>query len=502
VVGDDEADEAPAFVWPPTVLGCLQEIDRRLVAIGQHAISPWWWEQLEEFYQSRRWQFVGRVGRRGGKSDTGAKVAIAEMMCGRHKIPLGDKGIVSIVSVDRDEAAKRVLTIAAYLKALGIKHKALSYDIDMGALPYAVEVKTASVRGVSGFTSIFCLGDEVDKWKDEKTGANPADAVLDSWEPTLLTMDDSRMFLLSSPWDMHGPHARRFNIGTNDEQLAAWAPTWVAHPAMTREKCAARCQGKPIKFQREYEAIPSEENEDGIYTRAQLDRSRMHHGDITREPGVTYAAVLDMSRPPAWTLAILAARKGADGRTRTTCVLSRQWENVTAPATTIEEVKVALSSYELAGAYCPTATKFERILANQSELSLTVVEVTDAMHESLRLRIAADGIDLPDDPTILSDLLSIRRAGDKVQLPTAPDGRRCDFAKVLALGADRVAVDPKDIQERPVPDLAWWQGQEVKRAQAMAKAEQERDYEAQRAINAGEVGASLGESLAGEMGWG
>jgi hypothetical protein len=293
-------------------------------------------------------------------------------------------------------------------------------------------------------------------------------------------------------------------MGSDDDQQVAWAPTWVANPSpnTTREKCEARCKGKPIKFQREYEAIPSEEHEDGIYTRVQLDRARQHHGDLKRDPGVTYVGVLDMSRPPAWTLAILAARKGADGRTRTTVVLSRQWENVTEPSTTMVAVKAALASYGLETAYCPVVPKFARTLAGPLELGLSAVDVTDEMHESLRLRIANDGVDLPDDPTILSDLLSVRRSNDKVQLPVAPDGRRCDFAKVLALGADRVAIDPQELKAKVVPDLAWWQAQEVTRALAMAKQEQDRDYEAQRAINAGEIGTSLGESLAGEMGWG
>ena len=232
VEGDDAA-ETPS--WPTTVLGCLQEIDRRLTGIGQHGISPWWWGVLEDFYASGRWLFVGRVGRRGGKSDTVAKVAIAEVLCGRHKVPLGDVGVVSIVSVDRKEAGKRVRTISAYLSALGIEHKALTDEITLVERPYKIEVKTATVGGVSGFTSILCIGDEVGKWKDSDTGSNPADDVLASWKPTLLTMPDARMFLLSSPWAVDDAHARAFDKGTNDDQQAEWAPTWVAHPSLTED---------------------------------------------------------------------------------------------------------------------------------------------------------------------------------------------------------------------------------------------------------------------------
>jgi hypothetical protein len=480
---DEDTEPAPIVrTCPADVMTCLGEIDLELQRLGQHGISPWWWQQLGEFYRSQRWLFVGRVGRRGGKSDTVSKVAIAEVLTGRHKIPLGDVGVVSVVSTDRKEAGKRVRTIDAYLTALNVEHKTLSDEITFIDRPYKIEVKTASVSGVSGFTSILCIGDEVGKWKDVDTGANPAAEVLSSWKPTLLTMPDARMFLLSSPWAVDDAHARAFDHGTTDTQQAAWAPTWIAHPTLTREMCQ-RAEENPVTFRREYEAIPSAEAEDSLHARADLERACRPHGDLPREDGVSYVGVLDMSRPPAWTLVVAALRRCSDGVTRASAVLARQFLNVEKPGAVMVDVAHILDEYGLTGVACPVLPRFARTLASPLDLSLVQVDVTDAMHESLRLRAANDGLELPNNGDILRDLLGVRRddAG-KIRL-TVADGRRCDYAPALALAMDRLGTPPDAPPAPVVPTLEWWQAQEVRRAVETERRDRERDYAQQKAIN-------------------
>ena len=77
----------------------LAEIDEQLVSRGWPAMSHWWRETLAKFYASGKRQLVLRVGRRGGKSSTLCRVAVAEALYGAHVIPPGDVGVVAIVSI-------------------------------------------------------------------------------------------------------------------------------------------------------------------------------------------------------------------------------------------------------------------------------------------------------------------------------------------------------------------------------------------------------------------
>jgi hypothetical protein len=438
------------------VLGCLEVVDRKLVAMGEHAISEWWWGELRAFFGSGRWKFIGRVGRRGGKSDTWAKVALAAILSGAFPIPLGDTGIVSIVSVDREEAAKRVRTIAAYAAALGVDHKATAYAITFDGRPYAVEVKTASVKGVSGFSSILCIGDEVDKWHDSDSGANPADAILSSWTPTLATMmpHGARMALLSSPWLYNGPHSREFDRGTDDEQQAAYAPTWIAHPAQTIEICR-RLERNPVKFKREYEAIPQPDADDpdlvGYLERATRKSAPTlgRHEPLTYVASVAYTLPSDRNeddpRPNAWSLAVTTRRTCADGRVRTSVAYARQWLGARDPDVVAREIARVVHGYGARGALVPDGTPdYIAKLTQRHGLSLSPTPLTEREHADLRLRLADDGIDLPDDAQLRSDIVSATDLGD-----------------VIALGASRALAGPKERGTRPDPWTAeWWDRQE------------------------------------------
>jgi hypothetical protein len=75
------------------------------MAKGWPALSAWWMETLTRFVTSRRRQLVCRVGRRGGKSSTLCRFAVAFALAyDCRSIPPGDIGVVAFISVSRDEA--------------------------------------------------------------------------------------------------------------------------------------------------------------------------------------------------------------------------------------------------------------------------------------------------------------------------------------------------------------------------------------------------------------
>ena len=100
------------------ILARFAEVDAQLVAAGFPTTSPWWLATIRRWYESGKRQAVLRCGRRGGKSSTLSRLAVVEMLYGKHDVPPGDIGVVAVISTDRPEASGRLSTIAAILDAL------------------------------------------------------------------------------------------------------------------------------------------------------------------------------------------------------------------------------------------------------------------------------------------------------------------------------------------------------------------------------------------------
>src|SRR5690606_29101698 len=101
------------------------------------------------------------------------------------QIPPGDVGVVAFISTTRDEASQRLRTIRAILDALRIAYRPIEHGIELVGRRIVFKVFPASIAGVSGFTAILVVCDEVAKWRDADTGANPATDVLAAVRPTM-----------------------------------------------------------------------------------------------------------------------------------------------------------------------------------------------------------------------------------------------------------------------------------------------------------------------------
>lgn len=226
------------------------------------------------------------------------KLGTLELVWGAHEVPAGDTGVVAVVSVDRGEAKGRLRTIAAMLEALGIyddrkrvgstahgvtscKVGAERIDIELeSGQSRAVQVFTGTVGGVSGFTGICLLLDEVSKWKDKDTGANPGTEVIRSIRPTIATQPRAVLVASSSPWGESDAHAELIAMGNTERQRVTECaesregmhnvPTWVANPTVTREQTILDEPDEPT-WAREYEAIPMPDVVSEWFTKAQIE---------------------------------------------------------------------------------------------------------------------------------------------------------------------------------------------------------------------------------------
>lgn len=236
--GDELApDDCSAFGVGP--MARLLWLDAKLVARGFPPISAWWALVLTQFYASGKRWFVARVGRRGGKSSTLCRVAVAEAIWTERDLPPGTIGVFSIISVDMAEATDRIDTIEKILEALGYRkiegEPQSKFEFSRSAKnnrprialqdaqghPIEFRVYPATIAGVSGHTSIGSLCDEAAKWRDEKTAANPADQVLKSLNPTMTTQRAAHLFMVSSAFSTIDRHHDAISDGDDDRQYVA-----------------------------------------------------------------------------------------------------------------------------------------------------------------------------------------------------------------------------------------------------------------------------------------
>ena len=233
----------------------LMELDAKLVAKGFPPMSDWWQERLKAFYQSGKRRLVLRVGRRGGKSSTLSRLAVVEVLYGTHKVPPGDVGYFAIISTTKEEAGARLVTIRAILDAIGVGYSPVDAGLVIHGRNLGFKVYAATIAGVSGFTAVGFLADELAKWRDRETGANPATEVLRSLGPTMATQPSAKAILSSSPFSTIDAHAEAYDRGDTDGQMVAMAPTWVANPTITEADTKDLEPDEPTRL-REYGAIP------------------------------------------------------------------------------------------------------------------------------------------------------------------------------------------------------------------------------------------------------
>ncbi len=435
------------------VLRRFDLLDRHLQSCGFPATSPWWRETIQRWYETGRWRAVLRVGRRGGKSSTLCRLAVVEALYGHHKVPPGDVGVVAIVSARRPDALERLRTIAAILDALGTPYTPKGDSLEVTGRRLVFTVFTASIAGVSGFTSVFVFLDEVAKWRDSDTGANPAAVVIASISPTLATMPNGRIVLSSSPMGLLDAHADAFSLGDTAAQVVAHAPTWVANPSLTEQGTREREQDEVV-WAREYAAIPQAEAETSLFSALLVDRACRATLDVPPDDRHHYVATIDpATRGNAWTLVVACL---SDTQVRRV-VLAREWigskTRPLSPGAIFKEIADLIRPYRLS--YVSSDQFAEdalRELARPHGLSLLVdkpwtqTAKADA-YDALRTLLQERKLELPADATVKTDLLGVRvrltRAGITYELATQ-GSRHSDYAPAIAMavGLCRVPCTP------------------------------------------------------------
>jgi hypothetical protein len=443
------------------ILARFDEVDAKLVAAGFPPTSPWWRQTIARWYRCGRRQLTARIGRRGGKSSTLSRLGVVEALYGRHVIPPGDTGVVALISTRKEEAGERITTVKAILDALGVSYRPWGeLGVRIVGRRVGFRVYTASIAGVSGFTGIFVICDEVAKWKDSDTGVNPANEVLKSARPTMRTQPHARIVLSSSPMGMLDAHYDAYADGETELQTTAWAPTWEANPTVTEAECKVD-EPDETTCAREYGAIPSAEAETSLLTEVSIERARRVVPEPWHMPyieGHRYVAAMDpATRGHAWTLVI--ATKGTDGKRR--IAYAREWRGKPSaplsPKAVLLEIRDIVAGYGLRWVTTDQhAIDHLRDLVPKGlgllEAAWTQANIKDACEHVHKL-LQDDALELHPDPLVKSDLLGIRkqytRSGVRFHFAEMK-GRHSDYAPAIALAVEDARLAASDLE--PVLD--------------------------------------------------
>lgn len=436
----------------------LLALDAQLVAAGHPPLSRWWRRVLKKFFESSRKRLVLRVGRRGGKSLTMAKIAVAVALAnGLWSVSPGDIGVIPFLSVDKNEASSRLRTIASMLTSLGVPFARRDGEVELtDGRPVLFKVAAASVTATVGFTSLSVFCDEVSRWRDQESNVNPMREVLASISPTTATVPSARIFLCSSPWSTTDGHAEAFARGEDDFQMVAHAASWTANPTISEKQSRALEPDERI-WLREYAALPSD-SVSSVCTVEEYDRC-VSRGVTSREPITdgSYVTCIDVGLRNDST-AILSAHREmqetASGDLRDVLVVDRL--TVLSPGifkrVTLEEVVSRVVEHHRAyGGHVvgdifysdSVRTALEARGIRFQELSSSSSAIT-ARVTALAVRFGSGTLALVDDERLRKEILQaqlvLRQGGHQTLKAPERRGHHDDCVSALLLACDPEVV--------------------------------------------------------------
>jgi hypothetical protein len=300
-----------------------------------------------------------------------------------------------------------------------------------------IVVMKNDLRSVRGFAIPLCIAEEAAFWRSEDDPTvNPAEEILASVRPALLQFPRGRLLLISSPWSKSGPiHTAWAQRAEREDPLVMRMTSQQGNPTLNPELLAAERARDPERYEREINAefldaasalLPSDALE------ACIAKGRW---EMPPKPGVSYVAGLDVAFRSDWFGFALAH---ADGE-RVAVDLVRSWKPKPGKAIqfapVMEEIINVCKHYGCRDAFSDQVANevIKQRLATEAinlEQVSTLGRRASGIYSTLRAKVLAGQIDLPDNPELIGQLrrLEIVR--------TSGGGERCEASS----GHDDVAI--------------------------------------------------------------
>jgi hypothetical protein len=388
-------------------------------------------------------EFVGVIGRRGGKSRAISVLAsYIAGLCEHPALVSGERGVLLIIAPDQRQAQIILDYITATLEASPILRQLIESRTQWSLRltnKIDIEVRASDFRRLRGLTLIFVICDESAFWYNNENSANPDSEILNAVRPGLATTAGS-LFMISSPYAKRGElwslYKRHYGPNGDPAVLVAQGSSRTFNPTLAQSVVDRAFERDPAaagaeymaQFRSDLEAFVSfDVVHDGCVIRGLYEKPPQH--------GVQYAAFCDPSggSSDSMTLAI-----GSFDHGRGVVMLDaiRETKPPFSPENVVAEYSHLLKSYGIArlvgdrwgGVWCVESFERHGISYEQS------AKPKSDLYIDLLPLLNSGRIHLLDHPKLVSQLTNLERRtsrGGKDSIDYAP-GAHDDLANAVA----------------------------------------------------------------------
>lgn len=238
------------------------------------------------------------VGRRGGKSQCAALMAVYEAAFRDHELSLapGEVATVAVLAADRKQARTVMRYVSGLIESNPMLRRMVTRE-DREAIELSnravIEINTASYRATRGYTFAAVIADEVAFWRSEDS-ANPDAEIINAVRPGLATLGGP-LVALSSPYSCRGElwETYRRHYGQHSSVLVAHASSRAMNPDLPERVVANAYERDAVAAAAEYGAQFRSDLEAFLSGDVIADASRFQPLELPSRERVTYYAFAD-----------------------------------------------------------------------------------------------------------------------------------------------------------------------------------------------------------------
>lgn len=389
------------------------------------------------------------VGRRGGKSNIAALLAVYEAVFRDHRAQLapGEIATVMVIAADRKQAR----SVMRYIKGLLLDNPILTQMVTRvteESIELAnrcnIEIMTATFRATRGYTVAAAILDEIAFWHSE--GANPDTEILRALRPSLATLG-GKLIALSSPYARRGVLWNNYHryFGKDSQVLVAQAPTLYMNPKLPPEIVQEAKQEDPVAAAAEYDAQFRTDVETFVSYEVVDMCTRPDHIELLPAPGISYSAFVDPSGGSADAMTMAIAH--LDKKTNTVIIdATRTVKPPFSPESVVGEFCELLETYGIRKVHGDAyAGEWPREQFRKRAVSYHKSEMNKSeLYQALLPLLNSGKIEIPPDEQLRRELLGLERRTSRAgrdsidHLPGAHD----DLANAVA-GVASIAKKPR-----------------------------------------------------------
>jgi hypothetical protein len=386
-------------------------------------------------------EFVGVIGRRGGKSRAIATLATyLSTLCEHPGLVEGEIGTCLCIAPDLQQAGVCLSYIAAALdRSPLLKRLVLSRTQHKLRLENGIEIRVAAsdFRTLRGPTYIAVIGDESAFWLNEGASSNPDSEIIASVRPALATTGGP-LILISSPHARRGElwsiYSRHFGAHGDPLLLVAQATTQTMNATLPQSVVDRAYARDPQNAAAEYGAQFRSDLEAFVSIEAITRVSVNGRRELAPQPGISYAAFVDPSGGSAdsMTLAISHYDNTCD-----VVIIDavREVQPPFSPEQVVAEFAQLLKTYRITsvrgdryGGMWPAEVFGHHGISYDND-----VPVKSELYASALATINSARVELPDIPKLAAQFVSLeRRVGRGRSSIDHPPGMHDDVANAVA----------------------------------------------------------------------